>query len=99
MIGRGLKLRYVLAVVAAGVLLTAIIATSTALSARHEAAHLNALMAELPAGDARSAELREQVQQLVASNGSRHLALLVVAGLLLTALAGGVTAMLLSRVD
>jgi diguanylate cyclase (GGDEF)-like protein/PAS domain S-box-containing protein len=99
MIGRGLKLRYVLAVVAAGILLTAIIATSTALSARHEAAHLNAVMAELPAGDARSAELREQVQHLVASNGSRHLALLVVAGLLLTALAGGVTAMLLSRVD
>ncbi|HET7202993.1 MAG TPA: EAL domain-containing protein [Steroidobacteraceae bacterium] len=105
MIGRSLKLRYVLAVVAAGVLLTAIVATSATMSARHESAHLRAMMAELstigslPTDDARIAELREQIDHLAASNGSRRVALMVVVGLLLTALAGGVTAALLTRVD
>ena len=104
MIGRGLKLRYVLAVVATGALLTAAVATSTALSARHQAAHLRAAVQDLaalgtPPGDRRAAELRAELEYLLARNDSRSLALVVVVGLLLTALAGGVTAVLLTRVD
>ncbi|HET9692902.1 MAG TPA: PAS domain-containing protein, partial [Steroidobacteraceae bacterium] len=104
MIGRGLKLRYVLAVLAAGVVLTAAVATSTALSARHEAAHLRAVLDELPTlatppSDAHIAELRAQLDHLIASNDSRRLGLVVIVGLLLTALAGGVTGLLLTRVD
>ncbi|HET9693531.1 MAG TPA: EAL domain-containing protein, partial [Steroidobacteraceae bacterium] len=98
------KLRYVLAVLAAGVALTAAVATSTALSARHEAAHLRAVLDELPTlatppSDAHIAELRAQLDHLIASNDSRRLGLVVLIGLLLTALAGGVTGLLLTRID
>ena len=104
MIGKGLKLRYVLAVVATGAVLTGVVATNAALSARHEAAHLRTVMDELsdlgrPANDARVAELRARVDYLIDRNDGRDLALIVTVGLLLTALAGGVTAALLTRVD
>jgi diguanylate cyclase (GGDEF)-like protein/PAS domain S-box-containing protein len=104
MIGRGLKLRYVLAVVATGVVLTAAIATNAALSAREEATHLRAILDEVsvlggPSSDGRVAELRAQVDHLIHAHDGRQLALVVTAGLLLTALAAGVTAALLTRID
>jgi diguanylate cyclase (GGDEF)-like protein/PAS domain S-box-containing protein len=104
MIGKGLKLRYVLAVVATGALLTGVVATNSWLSSRHEATHLGVVMDELsdlgrPANDARVAELRARVDHLIDRNDGRNLALIVTVGLLLTALAGGVTAALLTRVD
>ncbi|MCE3285414.1 MAG: sensor-containing diguanylate cyclase/phosphodiesterase, partial [Steroidobacteraceae bacterium] len=104
MIGRGLKLRYVLAVVATGVVLTAVVATSSALATRHQATHLRAVMDELAAvddraSDARVAELRARVDHLVESSDGRHVGLVVAIGLLLTALAGGVAAALLTRID
>jgi diguanylate cyclase (GGDEF)-like protein/PAS domain S-box-containing protein len=104
MIGKGLKLRYVLAVVATGAILTGVVATNAALSARHEATHLGAVMDELsalraPADADRVAEVRARIDHLVDRNDGRNLALIVTVGLLLTALAGGVTAALLTRVD
>jgi diguanylate cyclase (GGDEF)-like protein/PAS domain S-box-containing protein len=104
MIGKGLKLRYVLAVVATGAVLTGIVAANSAWSARHEATHLRTVMDELselgrPTNDARVAELRARLEDLIARNDNRNLALIVTVGLLLTALAGGVTAALLTRVD
>jgi diguanylate cyclase (GGDEF)-like protein/PAS domain S-box-containing protein len=104
MIGRGLKLRYVLAVVATGAVLTGVVAANAALSSRHEAAHLGAVMDELsalrtPADADRVAEVRATIDHLIDRNDGRNLALIVTVGLLLTALAGGVTAALLTRVD
>jgi diguanylate cyclase (GGDEF)-like protein/PAS domain S-box-containing protein len=104
MIGNGLKLRYLLAVVATGAVLTGIVAANSAWSARQEAAHLRAVMDELsdlgrPAHEARVAELRARLDDLIDRNEGRNLALIVTVGLLLTALAGGVTAALLTRVD
>jgi diguanylate cyclase (GGDEF)-like protein/PAS domain S-box-containing protein len=103
-IGRGLKLRYVLAVFAAGLLLTGIVAVNVALTARQEAGQMRAVVAQLSqfdehANDARVVDLRARLEQVVASHGTRHLAIVVLAGLLLTTLAAALTAMMLTRID
>jgi diguanylate cyclase (GGDEF)-like protein/PAS domain S-box-containing protein len=104
MIGKGLKLRYVLAVVSAGVVLTAIVAANAVLSARHEIAHLHAVIDELvriggQTSGVRVQELRAQLEHVVRSNDGRHVGLVIAAGLLLSALAGAITAVLLTRID
>lgn len=103
-IGRGLKLRYVLAVVAAGLLLTALFAVNATLSARNEAAQLHTVLTELASvgsdvSNPRVAELHAQIEHIVGDRGSRHLLLVVLAGLLLTVLAATITATLITRID
>ncbi len=104
MTGRGLKLRYMLAVLVAGLLVTAVVATTTALTARREAAHLHAALDEIAAlgghgAGARSADLRAQVERAIADNDTRNLALVVIAGLLLTGAACWITGTLIARID
>ena len=103
-IGRGLKLRYVLAVVAAGLLLTALFAVNASLSARNEAAQLHSVLTELVSvgGDTsnpRVLELHAQIEHLVGDRGARHLLLVVLGGLLLTMLAATIAATLITRID
>jgi diguanylate cyclase (GGDEF)-like protein/PAS domain S-box-containing protein len=105
MVGQGLKLRYVLAVVATGVVLTAVFAVNVALAARREAQQLRALLDALvdsaghPADATRAAELAARVGQLVASNDDRQVLLVIVVGLALTGLAAWITAKLITRID
>ena len=102
MIRRGLKLRYVLAVVAAGLAITAAVALTTVLSARHEVQHLHAVMAGLAVADdpaVRSRDLTAELRHVIESRGSGQLAVVVLAGLLLTAAAAAVTAALLVRIE
>ncbi len=104
MIRRGLKLRYVLAVVTAGLLLTAAIATLSGLSARHEARHIQTVIAGLaaldgPANHARLARLSDELQHVVASRDGTDLLLLTVVGLLLTAFAAWLTVALITRIE
>jgi diguanylate cyclase (GGDEF)-like protein/PAS domain S-box-containing protein len=104
MIGPGLKLRYVLAVVAVGLLLTAAVAATALLTNRHEAGHVASVIAQLGAIDdpatreQRTAVARE-LGHLIEDTSRPHLTLIVVVGLLLSLLAGGVTALILARID
>jgi diguanylate cyclase (GGDEF)-like protein/PAS domain S-box-containing protein len=104
MIGRGLKLRYVLAVLAAGVVLTAIVAAAAAMLARQEAAQLSSIIGDLSspgtaAADPRVAGVRAELHEVMTDNGSRRFAWVILIGLALTSLAAAVTAVLLTRID
>jgi diguanylate cyclase (GGDEF)-like protein/PAS domain S-box-containing protein len=100
LIGPGLKLRYVLAVLAVGVLLTAAVAMTARLSERHEAQHLHAVMEQLHAsGAAQPAGIEAELRALVEEADRPHLLRIVIAGLLLTALAAAITAALITRID
>jgi diguanylate cyclase (GGDEF)-like protein/PAS domain S-box-containing protein len=103
LIGPGLKLRYVLTVVAVGALLTTTVAVTTVLAERHEARQLHALAAELPplsvAPDARRlASIQSQVEHIT-SDAGMNAGGVVLVGLLLTALAAWATSMLIARID
>ena len=104
MIGSGLKLRYVLAVLTVGVLLTATVAVTTALSERHEASQLRSIEQELATLDhsrdaARFAELQAEVNEVIAQSDGRLIVRVVAAGLLLTMLAAWITSALIARID
>jgi len=104
LIGPGLKLRYVLAVLTVGLLLTAAVMLTTDLTSRHEAEHLERLVSELAAlettgGDPRIAELKNRVQHIETSVDRSHTLYLGLAGLLTTLAAAWVTWTLIARVD
>jgi diguanylate cyclase (GGDEF)-like protein/PAS domain S-box-containing protein len=102
LIAPGLKLRYVLAVATVGLLLTAAVAVTAALSAHHEAEHLRTVLSELAAlglgEQATLAELRAELEHVISSSQSTYVGGVVVAGLLLTALASWITALMISRI-
>ncbi|HEX9207602.1 MAG TPA: EAL domain-containing protein [Steroidobacteraceae bacterium] len=104
MIGPGLKLRYVLAVVTVGLLLTAAVWVTTEFTSRHEATHLRQVVGELKAleatdGDPRVAEMKAEVEHIVAATNRSHSLYLLLAGLLTTLAAAWTTYSLMSRID
>ena len=103
MIGPGLKLRYVLAVLAVGVLLTAAVAITAALSERTEAQHLHAVIEQLRASAPETRALlppiEAELNALVSEAEGPDLFRIIIAGLLLTALAAWITATLITRID
>jgi diguanylate cyclase (GGDEF)-like protein/PAS domain S-box-containing protein len=104
LIGPGLKLRYVLAVLTVGLLLTGAVMVTTELTSRHEAGHLAQLISELSTletagNDPRIAELRSQVQHVVTTADRSHTLYLGLAGLLTTLAAAWITSTLISRID
>ncbi|MGI9247282.1 MAG: putative bifunctional diguanylate cyclase/phosphodiesterase [Steroidobacteraceae bacterium] len=93
-----------LAIVTAGLVLTGAVALNTVFSAQRETQQLLAVTQGLSAlagatGDSRVAEFGARMQQLMSGSGDEHLLLVVLTGLLLTALAAWITATLLARVD
>jgi diguanylate cyclase (GGDEF)-like protein/PAS domain S-box-containing protein len=104
MIGPGLKLRYVLAVIAVGLLLTATVAVTSVVTNRHEARHVNVAIEQLgaiqdPATREQRTAIARELGHLFDDTSRPHLPLIVAVGLLLSLLAGGVTALILSRID
>ena len=102
--GIRLKTRYVLTVLAAGLLLTASVAATILLSERHEEQHLQALLAEseqLRATDPALAvqSLHDELAVLLPHVYTHRLPLIVAAGLLLSLLAAWLTSLLIDRID
>jgi diguanylate cyclase (GGDEF)-like protein/PAS domain S-box-containing protein len=100
----GLKLRYVLAVVTVGLVLTAAVWVTTNVASRDEAAQLRQVAGGLRAleaaeGDPRVAGLRAEVEHVIASTSRSHSLYLLLAGLLTTLAAGWTTYSLLARID
>ena len=102
--GLRLKTRYVLTVLAVGVVLSASVGLIVASGVRHQRQHLEALLDEtsrLQATDpAVGLELvSQQIRELLSHAYASQLAEFVVVGLVLTLLAAWVTALLISRID
>jgi PAS domain S-box-containing protein len=102
--GLRLKTRYVLTVLAVGVLLTASVSLIVASGERHQRQSLEALLDEtsrLQATDpAAGLELAsQQIRELLSHADATQLAEFVGVGLVLTLLAAWVTALLISRID
>ncbi|MGB5104616.1 MAG: EAL domain-containing protein [Steroidobacteraceae bacterium] len=100
----GLKLRYMLAAFTVGVLLTAAVGITTLLSERHEEEHLREIVvkaSELRAAEPSVAvpELERQIGELISHDYTGRIAMLVVVGLALSALAAWLTGLLISRID
>lgn len=100
----GLKYRYMLTAFTVGVLLTAAVGVTTLLSERHEEQHLREIAVK--AGELRAAEpsvavpeLERQIEALISHDYYGRIALLVVVGLALSALAAWFTGLLVSRID
>jgi diguanylate cyclase (GGDEF)-like protein/PAS domain S-box-containing protein len=99
-----LKTRYVLTVLAVGLLLTAAVALVVAASERHERQHLEALLEDTAPGSvidpsAALGLVRERIGTRLVQDYGVRLPLLVGVGLLLSVLAAGLTALLISRID
>jgi len=103
---RGIRLRhrYVLAIVMVGVLLTAAATTVVVVTERQEAQHISASLAqaaELQATDpaAALAVMQREGEHLLADVHPGRILMVVVAGLLLTLLAGSLAWKLISRIE
>jgi diguanylate cyclase (GGDEF)-like protein/PAS domain S-box-containing protein len=96
-------LRYVLAVLAVGVLLTAAVTVTAALSERREARYLHAVIEQLhasvPAASGRGQAVAAELDTLAREVERRDYVRIVIAGLLLTVLAAWLAAALITRID
>ncbi len=102
MVGPRLKLLYVVAVLAVGALLTTGVAvvTHTAETAEREELHaIDQQLEEMVALDPRAATAHEQLQRVVESAYDQRTVNIVVAGTLLTLMAGLVVLLLMMRID
>jgi diguanylate cyclase (GGDEF)-like protein/PAS domain S-box-containing protein len=102
MVGPGLKLRYVVAVLLVGALLTAGVATITHLSEQHERDQLAAIeewLGALAQTDPRLENPHAELREVVASAYDEEVLPIVVAGTLLTLLAAMIVSLLISRID
>jgi diguanylate cyclase (GGDEF)-like protein/PAS domain S-box-containing protein len=102
MVGPGLKLRYILTVIAVGALLTVGVALATWFSEQNEREQLMAVEAQLgaaSAGDPRIAASAAQLRAVMANNHDRRVQDILVAGALLTLAAGLVIFLLIGRID
>ena len=99
-----LKTRYVLTVLVVGLLLTAAVAATIALSERHEQQHLNALLqaasqAHVDDRAAAHATLQDELPDLLPHAYSQRLPLIVGTGIALSLLAAWLTSLLVNRID
>ena len=102
MVGPGLKLRYIFAVLTAGALLTATVAMVTQYSESAERDELLAVAAQLDslsALDPRLAAMHERLQTVVDKAYDEQTVNIAVAGTLLTLMAGLVVMLLMVRID
>jgi diguanylate cyclase (GGDEF)-like protein/PAS domain S-box-containing protein len=102
MVGPGLKLRYVFAVLLVGALLTAGVATITHLSElreREQLAAIEARLGSLAEADPRLESLYAELRQAVSDTYGDRTLHIVVAGTLLTVLAALIVALMISRID
>jgi diguanylate cyclase (GGDEF)-like protein/PAS domain S-box-containing protein len=102
MVGPGLKLRYVFAVLTVGALLTAGVATVSHYAETAEQDELRAVAAQLdaiPALDPRIAAANQQLRRVVESAYDEQTVRIAIAGALLTLIAGLVVLLLMIRID
>jgi diguanylate cyclase (GGDEF)-like protein/PAS domain S-box-containing protein len=102
MVGPGLKLRYILAVLLVGALLTAGVATTTYLAERNEHAHLVAAERQLEYLAGITPEIDDAARQLrrvVVEGYDGRVRNIVIAGSLLTLVAAIVILLLMTRID
>ncbi len=102
MVGPGLKLRYILAVLLVGALLTAVVATTTYLAERDEHAHLVAAERQLEYLAGITPEIDDAARQLrlvMAEGYDRRVTNIVIAGSLLTLVGAIVILLLMTRID
>jgi diguanylate cyclase (GGDEF)-like protein/PAS domain S-box-containing protein len=102
MVGPGLKLRYIFAVLTVGALLTTVVAMVTRYSEAAERDALRAIAAQLDsisALDPRLAAAQEQLQVVVDNAYDERTVNIAVAGTLLTLIAGLIVLLLMGRID
>ena len=102
--GHPLKLRYMLTVLAVGLMLTAAVGITTYISERHEEKHLREVLADASAlqvtdPSAAVPELQRELRSLLAHDYAGRLALLALTGLGVSLLAAWITGQLVSRID